>query len=134
MQDLMFKFDNGVTRLMTECGAKRYAEDNNTKILKAWESNKPEPGVRRIRDGFQPGWQYSLGMYVDTYEKYKRICKERGLIEIGNDKPKDQAYYEQLKEEEAYKELYSDEALREIANEVGGLSLSGGDVRMLREP
>jgi len=41
----------------------------------------------RIRDGFKPGYQHSLGREVSHYDEYKRICKERGCIIGGNDKP-----------------------------------------------
>ncbi len=38
---------------------------------------------KRKNDGFEPGWQPNLGMNVTCYGQYKRILKDRGLVEAG---------------------------------------------------
>ena len=70
----------------------RYACDNNVTVVektyagkrpnRARISNKPA----RLKDSFQPGFQHSIGEYCDSYSQYKRICKERGFTEVGNEK------------------------------------------------
>lgn len=133
LEKLNFRFDNGLVRLMTEDGAKRYAKDNRVKILNAWEADKPEPRVHRVRDGFQPGWNIGLGMYVSSREMYQRILKERGLIEVGREKPKDHEHDVRQIEKKNWDECFTDSNLRQMANDVGGLSLTDGDIRRLKD-
>ena len=40
-------------------------------------------------DGFQPGWHPGLNMEIRTNEQYQKVLKEKGMIEIGNEKPRD---------------------------------------------
>lgn len=133
LQEYFFKFSNGMIRKFTESGAKRFSADTRLEIIDCnldgdFKNNK------RIKDGFNPGWQVQLGMYVGDYGTYKRILKERGLVELGNEKPKlthDQEM--EIVEANKRKEIFSDESLKELANDTGGLDLSDGDVRMLRD-
>lgn len=41
-------------------------------------------------DGFQPGWHPGLNMEIRTNGQYQAILKERGMVEIGNERQKDQ--------------------------------------------
>jgi hypothetical protein len=40
-------------------------------------------------DGFQPGWHPALQMEIRTNEQYQRVLKEKGMVEIGNERQKD---------------------------------------------
>lgn len=132
LKQYYFRFANGVVRKFTEDGAKRFSKDIQSPIVDCSEENDFKNN-RRIKDGFQPGWQPQLGMVVTCYGRYKEICRERGLIELGNEKPRSHA--EDIAEIERKQQLamVSDSVLREIANEVGGLDLSDGDVRSIRD-
>jgi hypothetical protein len=37
-------------------------------------------------DGFQPGFHPALGMEIRTNGQYQQVLKERGMVEIGNEK------------------------------------------------
>jgi hypothetical protein len=37
-------------------------------------------------DGFQPGWHPGLNMEIRTNEQYQKVLKERGMVEVGNEK------------------------------------------------
>jgi hypothetical protein len=40
-------------------------------------------------DGFQPGWHPGLNMEIRTNGQYQSVLKERGMVEIGNERQKD---------------------------------------------
>lgn len=42
----------------------------------------------RIKDGFKEGYNPALGTYVKSKKHYERLLKQKGLVEIGNEKPK----------------------------------------------
>lgn len=44
---------------------------------------------KKKTDGFQPGWHPALGMEIRTNEQYQRVLKEKGMVEVGNEKLKD---------------------------------------------
>jgi len=47
---------------------------------------------RSVDDRFVPGWQESIRAHCDSYSHYKRLLKERGLVEIGTDYIPHQVY------------------------------------------
>lgn len=66
---------------------------------------------KRVKDGFQPGFQKSIREYCSTYGEYKQKLKERGLIELG---------YEELPEREEKRESYwTPDVLKRLYNEFG---------------
>jgi hypothetical protein len=83
LRQYIFKFKDGQIRKMTEDGAKRYSVDAKNPIIDAWEEGQKQK--ERKGDKWQKGWQPALGMYITCYGTYKRILKERGLIEVGNE-------------------------------------------------
>lgn len=38
---------------------------------------------KRVKDGFQPGWQPNIRKHCETYSEYKAHLKQMGLIEFG---------------------------------------------------
>lgn len=77
-----FKFSNDEFEYLTVSEAIEYCKKNNVTI-------KHDPTkarvVKKIRDGFQSGFQHSLGMNITCQGEYKRELKRRGLVELGND-------------------------------------------------
>lgn len=125
---LTFKFSNGQTRKLTESGAERYCKDYKCSILEAYKDKRP-----RIKDGFQEGWNPALGMYIKSKDHFKRVLKERGLVEIGNEQVSSHEEDVRRIEKENWDSLFTDKTLREIANDIGGLGLSDGDIRYLKD-
>ena len=69
-----------------------YCFDNNVKLIMNGYRDHLE-GITLLRanshssgDGFKPGWNPALKMEVRTNGQYQQILKEKGLIEIGNEK------------------------------------------------
>lgn len=132
LEEYYFKFSNGAIRKMTESGANRFSSDAKLTIIDCNKDGQFKNN-KRIRDGWQKGWQPQLGMYVDDYGKYKQIIKDRGLIEMGNEKPMDMDKYETRKEAELRLQVLSNESLKEMQEMTGGLDLSTGDIEMLKD-
>lgn len=42
--------------------------------------------VKRVRDGFQSGWQENIQEYCGDRKQYDNALKANGLVEIGNEK------------------------------------------------
>lgn len=40
---------------------------------------------KRHKDGFVPGWQENIRMYITCPHQYRRALKEQGLVELGYD-------------------------------------------------
>ncbi len=40
---------------------------------------------RRVKDGFEPGWQPNINRYAGGPGEYQKILKEEGLVEVGRD-------------------------------------------------
>ena len=82
---LKYVFSNGDIKFLTPSGAIEYSDKHNTKIeYDGYQMKIKHPP--RIHDGFKKGYQIGLGMEVNHYDEYKRICKSRGLAEMGNEK------------------------------------------------
>jgi len=78
----------------------------------------------RIRDGFKPGYQHNLGMEVRHYDEYKRICKQKGCVIAGNDRPKPK--------KKAKKSKYINDSLLRNAVERGA-DISGNEASALKK-
>jgi hypothetical protein len=71
---------------MTEDEAFEFSKTNNTKIIRNdCESVRNSP-IKRIKDGFKSGYDQVLGTYVKGKRHYNQILKDRGLVEVGNEK------------------------------------------------
>lgn len=51
-------------------------------IIDAMKSKKKG---QHKKDGFVPGWQENIRMYITCPHQYRRALKDLGLVEIGND-------------------------------------------------
>jgi hypothetical protein len=40
-------------------------------------------------DGFKPGFHPALGMEIRSNEQYQRVLKEKGMVEVGNERQRD---------------------------------------------
>lgn len=49
------------------------------------EYYKSKAKKKHKKDGFVPGWQENIRMYISCPFQYRRALKELGLVEIGND-------------------------------------------------
>jgi len=88
-----FKFSDGhIIFGQFEWVGHHYALENKVEIVEkepvGSRSNRPKVGNKpvRVRDTFQPGWQPMLNQYVDSVQEYRKICKQKGMKEIGNEK------------------------------------------------
>lgn len=72
---------------MTRTEAVKYANEHNLEILHDGLKSMVESPVKRITDGFQPGYNWALGQYVGGRREYQKILSQRGLVEVGKDKP-----------------------------------------------
>lgn len=80
-----FEFSNGQLEFLTPDEAREYCGKNNCSIVYNGVRNHMET-KRRLRDGFQAGYQPQLGQYVGGPREYAQILKDKGYIELGNDK------------------------------------------------
>lgn len=132
LKEYYFKFENGAIRKMTESGAARFSKDIGFRIIDCNEDGDFKNN-KRIKDGFTPGWQPNINKYVTCYQQYKRIVKDMGSEEMGNYKGESIEVQAERKRQKLNAELFDYDSLREIANEFGGLDLSDGEVRELKE-
>jgi hypothetical protein len=75
-----------------------------------------------VRDGsgFKPHYNYSLGEYINDKGQYRRLVKERGLEEIGNEK---------LQSGQSKPKPYVDKDVIKYVQEVTGKSVDDGFAR-----
>lgn len=79
--------------------------------------------MQKVKDGFVPGFQRSIGKHCETYSEYKAHLKKMGLVEIG---------YEELPEQEDEKINYwTDEVLKKVHD--SGVYISGREAQALSE-
>lgn len=58
-------------------------------------------------DGFKPGWHPGLNMEIRTNGQYQQVLKEKGMIEVGNEKQKDVKRSSKVFTEEIIKDAIS---------------------------
>ena len=119
-----FHFSNGQRKFLTPTDAENYRIDQNCQItyngfLDFVEKATTRRPIRAFREGYHPG----LGMYVKSESEYKDILKERGLVEVGNDRVDNTP----TKVENAF---YSDDNLKQIVGM--GADLSGNEIAALK--
>lgn len=49
-------------------------------------------GTNTRGDGFRSGWHPGLKMHIGGPDHYSRVLKEKGMVEIGNERQKDSSY------------------------------------------
>jgi len=79
--------------------------------------------LTRIRDGFVAGWQENIQAYAGSRSAYDRMLKERGLIEVGNEKLPDE-------KEANFNPFASDEVIRHAIS--CGIDLSDREIQALK--
>lgn len=77
----------------------------------------------RIRDGFVAGWQENIQAYAGSRKEYDRMLRERGLIEVGNEK------LAQAKEVD-YNPFSNEELIKHAIQ--SGIELSGREIEALK--
>lgn len=63
-------------------------------------------------DGFKPGWHPGLNMEIRTNGQYQQVLKEKGMVEIGNEKQKTR----ETKKKSAFTEEIIKDAIDKGAN------------------
>lgn len=71
-------------------------------------------------DGFQPGWHPGLGMEIRTNGQYQAVLKERGMVEVGNEKRTD-------KKKDS--KVFTEEVIKDAVQM--GANISGQEAKML---
>lgn len=75
------------------------------------------------KDSFKSGWNPALNMNITDKGHYKRVLKEKNLIECGNEKPP--------KQEPTKKPTYfTDKSIKDAVQE--GADLSGQEIKALK--
>ena len=82
-----FKLNDGSVKIMTRSEAEKEIINHPEIEQRLNEILRNTTNIRRVRDGFQAGFQPALGEVVTCPGKYREILKERNLVEIGNEKP-----------------------------------------------
>lgn len=77
----------------------------------------------RIKDGFKPGWQPGLGIEVNSYGEYKKICKQKGYEIGGNDRPTPP-------KKEQKSKIVNDSILKDLVQR--GAQISGNEAEALK--
>ena len=116
-----YAFSNGKIKFLTPEEAEKYSEENNVTILKDGLEEAINAPRQRIRDGFQAGWNPALGQYVQSKSEYKRILKQKGLVEMGYEMPKHQS---------KRKSNFSDDKIKQMVDR--GAELSGNEIAALK--
>lgn len=79
-----FKKSNGQVEILT---IKDAIQKNDPEIMaRVNEIRMNTANVKRIRDGFQSGWQENIQAYCGDRAQYDRALKDRGLVELGSEK------------------------------------------------
>lgn len=80
---------SGMTNIMLAAFKARFGEcvfngfTDQLESLQLLRANSHSKG-----DGFKPGWHPGLNMEIRTNGQYQQILKEKGMVEIGNEKQK----------------------------------------------
>lgn len=112
---------NGEQRVLSVKEALAIGTDEITKQLKDIE--QANRNKRRVRDGFQAGFQENIGVNCWTRRGYEQELKARGLVEIGNDYiPQDTTV--------TSNPFASDEAIKSAIE--SGIELSGQEIDGLK--
>lgn len=78
---------------------------------------------KRVKDGFEPGWQENIQAYCGDRRQYDQALKERGLVEIGKDHvPQDNTKLGGF--------CQSDEFIESVKEQ--GIELSGQEVEAIK--
>lgn len=72
-------------------------------------------------DGFKPGWHPGLNMEIRTNGQYQQVLKEKGMVEIGNEKQKPR--------EMKKKSAFTEEIIKDAIDK--GASISGREAGAL---
>jgi len=125
-----YEFSNGEKRHYLEGSAEEqsaeYCKKENTRVVRVFDGGLPcfaQVGQKRGDNNIE-GWNPALGEYVTSKTHYKRLCKEKGLTPVGNEKLKTK----DLTKEDKY---FTDSAIKEIKNM--GADVSDSEIDSLKE-
>jgi hypothetical protein len=112
---------NGSVEVMTLAEA---ISKNDPKYQKRIEEIRlNNSNKKRVRDGFEPGWQENIQSYCGDRKQYDQALKERGLVEIGKDYvPQDNTKLGGF--------CQSEEFIQEV--QAQGVELSGNEVEAIK--
>lgn len=79
-----FKATDGQIEILTLAQALKHSDPAIKSRVQEIRQNLSN--VKRKQDGFQPGWQENIQAYCGDRRQYNDALKERGLVEIGNEK------------------------------------------------
>lgn len=79
-----FKTSDGKVEVLTFSQASKL--DDPIIKQRLLEIRENVTNVKRVRDGFQSGWQENIQAYCGDRKQYDSALRERGLVEIGNEK------------------------------------------------
>jgi hypothetical protein len=87
MEDLFeFTLPDGSKANLTIHGARSFGcKHMNKRADEIVDYLKSKNKVKHKKDGFVPGWQENIRMYITCPHQYRKALKELGLVEIGND-------------------------------------------------
>lgn len=71
-------------------------------------------------DGFKPGFHPGLKMEIRSHEQYQKVLKEKGFVEIGNEK---------RKEEKPNTKVFTEEIIKDAISQ--GADISGREASKL---
>jgi hypothetical protein len=65
-------------------------------------------------DGFKPGWHPGLNMEIRTNGQYQAVLKERGMVEVGNEK--------QTVRKQKESSVFTEDIIKEVREKGGEIS------------
>jgi hypothetical protein len=74
---------NGNVEVMTLFEASQRTEPEI--ISRVGQIKESNANKKRVKDGFEPGWQENIQAYCGDRKQYNDALRERGLVEIGKD-------------------------------------------------
>jgi hypothetical protein len=80
-----YEFSDGYAKWLTNEEAHDYAGENSVEIVRDGYVRNVK-SIKRVRDGFQSGFQHQLGKHIGGRREYDRELKKAGLVEVGNEK------------------------------------------------
>jgi hypothetical protein len=115
-----FALPDGSKRLLTLPHARSFGcKKMNARVDEILEDLLAKERKKRSKDGFVPGWQENIRMYITCPHQYRRALKDLGLVEIGYD-------YIPQQTETKFNPFANGEMVREAIK--SGIDLSGREI------
>lgn len=117
--DELFEFTlpDGTKRLLTLPQARGFGDkDMNRRVDDILDSIKTKQKKIHKKDGFVPGWQENIRMYITCPHQYRRALRDLGLVELGND------YADKIKDTTTVSNPFANENFMREAAKIADLS------------